>query len=53
MLQLIPQAELEQIAEPVPDVRGPAHLLLSLPQLFTSVTRLTVGAQSVFAALRV
>ena len=46
-------AEFAQTAEPVPAVRGPAHLLLSFPQLLTSMTVLTFGAQSVFAALRV
>ena len=52
-LQERSQAELVQIAEPVPAVSGPGHLLFSLPQLLTSVTVLTVGAQSVFAEFSV
>ena len=52
-LQERSQAEFVQIAEPVPAVSGPGHLLFSLPQLLTSVTVLTVGAQSVFAEFSV
>lgn len=41
LLHAMLHAELEQTAEPELAVRGPGHLLLALPQLFTSEVVLT------------